>query len=69
MENIDYLIIDEFSMLGESLLKMLDSRLRQREEDCHDLPFGGINIILAGLETFFKFLLPPVKDRALYTLG
>ena len=57
MKGIEYLIIDEFSMLGANLIKTLDSRLRQRKEDCHDKPFGDISLILAGvLGTYFKFL-------------
>lgn len=59
--NMEYLIIDEVSMLGAELFDKLNTIgriLRYNEE-----PFGGVKLILCG-----DFLqLPPVKDEWLFT--
>src|SRR5689334_6758400 len=57
---VEYVILDEFSMLGQEAFHWLDRRCRQatgRPE-----PFGGLSIILVG----DSGQLPPVADSALY---
>ncbi|KAF5335465.1 hypothetical protein D9611_012159 [Ephemerocybe angulata] len=57
---VDYLIIDEFSMIGCRLLTQISEALCIAKETSE--PFGNINIIFAG--DFMQ--LPPIGDRALY---
>jgi ATP-dependent DNA helicase PIF1 len=61
-ENLKYLIIDEISMVGQCLLGMLDSRLRQIFAGSSDVVFGGISVLMFG--DFGQ--LPPVMDKCLY---
>jgi hypothetical protein len=60
-ENIKYLIIDEYSMVGARMLSIIDKRLRQ-VTGRPDMLFGGINLILVGDTK----QLPPVKDVTLW---
>ena len=48
-KNIDstHIIIDEYSMLSQKLLFIIDMRLKQAT-GIHLLPFGGINVVLTG---------------------
>ncbi len=59
-EQIDFLIIDEFSMLSQIMFGKIDSRLRQAKNK-NEL-FGGISIILIG----DPGQLPPVCGSNLY---
>lgn len=63
-KKIQYLIIDEMSMLGHRMLAWIDKCLRQVTAQLHQ-PMGGISTILFG--DFAQ--LPPVGDRALYIFG
>ena len=59
-----FIIIDEMSLVGCSLLSKIDIRCREGK-GVNDLPFGGMFFILLGdLKQ-----LPPVMDRALYGNG
>ncbi|MCQ9208029.1 MAG: DEAD/DEAH box helicase [Omnitrophica bacterium] len=58
LQKIDTIIIDEMSMLRADLLDGIDYALRINRGQ-HDLPFGGVQIILFG----DLFQLPPVVDR------
>ena len=63
---VDYLVLDEVSMIGASFLSMLNARLQRAKgtnEYLHDSPFGGINIIFTG--DFGQ--LRPVREAALYS--
>lgn len=62
---IDYLVIDEKSMLGLKTLAWIDQRLREVFPECRDEIFGGLSVILIG--DFFQ--LPPVLNKALYSTG
>lgn len=59
-----FLIVDEMSLVGRTILKKLDSRCRQIKSSNH-LPFGGMFFILLG----DMKQLPPVNDRPLYGNG
>ncbi len=60
---VDYLFIDEVSMISCSLLYDINEALMQVKESCS--PFGGINMVFAG-----DFLqLPPVGGRTLYAVS
>jgi len=59
--NVDYLFIDEVSMIGCNLMLEIHEALCEAKENT--LPFGGINIIFAG--DFAQ--LPPVGDTRLYS--
>lgn len=62
--NCNFIIIDEVSMLGCSLLKKIDIRCRESKAR-NDVPFGGMFIyLIGGLKQ-----LPPVNDRPLYGIG
>ena len=62
LQGVQYLVIDEKSMLGLRQLGWIDHRLRQifphRQEDF----FGGMSLIIVG--DFFQ--LPPVAQKPLY---
>ncbi len=57
------LIIDEFSMLSQEDLAMIDKRCKQAKPDRQHLPFGGLNVVLCGDPA----QLPPVGGRCLWS--
>lgn len=59
---INYLVIDEKSMLGLKTLGWIDRRLREIFPERQDEFFGGISVIMIG--DFFQ--LPPVLQKPLY---
>ena len=59
---IEYIIVDECSMMGQRLLFTFDQRLR--EICANNLPFGGKNIIFVG--HFAQ--LPPVLDTHMWMI-
>lgn len=62
LHSVQYLIIDEKSMISLPQLKMIELRLSQI---CGSLlPFGGMNIVLLG--DFFQ--LPPVAGLLLFSV-
>ena len=65
-KGVDYLVLDEMSMIGASFLSMLSSRLQRAkgtDETMQDLPYGGVNMIFTG--DFGQ--LRPVRESALYS--
>jgi hypothetical protein len=58
--NIQFIIIDEISMVGCTLLATIHLKLQKLESNI--LPFGGINIMFMG--DFLQF--PPISDTPLY---
>lgn len=60
-QGVEYLFIDEVSMIGCEFLAKINESLRRAKEN--DKLFGGINIIFAG--DFAQ--LPPVGDSSLYS--
>ena len=56
MSNIDYLLIDEYSMLGQSSMGWIDRR--RQASGKKDQVFGGKSVILLG----YPGQLPPVCD-------
>ena len=63
LANMEYLIIDEMSMVGRTILGQVDKRLRQVFPHHADTLFGGCSCLLFG--DFGQ--LPPVMDLPLYT--
>jgi hypothetical protein len=61
-KNVEYLLIDEVSLLSLQLLAQIDHALRYAKER-PDQWFGSVNIIFAG--DFYQF--PPVGGSALYS--
>ena len=61
LKNCMYIFIEEFGMVGQSMLGKLDKRLRSAK--CNNLPFGGMNIIMFG----DRKQLPPVLDNPLWS--
>ena len=61
MDNICYLIIDEFSVIGQRMLRWIDRRLWQASK-FKDETFGGYSVIL--IRNFAQW--PPVSDKPLY---
>ena len=61
LTDIRYIIIDEYSMLGQCNLGWIDRRCRQATA-LKDQPFGGLSVILIGDQG----QLPPVGDKPLY---
>ena len=61
LKDISYILIDEYSMLGQSMLGWIDKRCRQATGLTDEL-FGGKSIILVG----DPGQLPPVGDKPLY---
>lgn len=60
--HLEYIIIDEKSMVGRSMLGKIDLRLRQIFPACKDVAFGGRSVLLFG--DFGQ--LPAILDSALY---
>ena len=63
LADMEYLIIDEMSMVGRKLFGQIDKRLRQAFPHQADTLFGGCSCLLFG--DFGQ--LPPVMDLPLYT--
>ena len=61
MLGIKYVIMDEYSVIGQKLFGWIDRRCKQATGQ-QSLPFGGISIILVGDIA----QLPPVTDKVLY---
>ena len=61
LKDINYILIDEYSMLGQTLFGWIDKRCRQATGNCSEV-FGGKSIILVGDQG----QLPPVADKPLY---
>ena len=60
--HVDYLIIDEISMVGLRLLARLNELLTLGKRAPPEVPFGGINVILLG--DYIQYM--PVLDKPLY---
>ena len=63
LAGMDYLIIDEMSMVGRKIFGQVDKRLRQAFPHRADTLFGGCSCLLFG--DFGQ--LPPVMDLPLYS--
>ena len=61
-EDVELIVIDEKSMIGQYMLYMIEERLRQAKPARAHLPFGGVSIILMG--DFAQ--LAPVMDPPLF---
>ncbi|KAJ5139048.1 uncharacterized protein N7515_003896 [Penicillium bovifimosum] len=48
LQDLRYLIIDEKSMISLDVLYWVDQRCRQIVVHERELPFGGLNVVLAG---------------------
>lgn len=60
-KDIEFLFIDEISMVPYEMLCMIDSRLRQLKKKENE-PFGGINIMVFG----DLFQLPPIRGAQVF---
>jgi ATP-dependent exoDNAse (exonuclease V) alpha subunit len=60
--HVKYLIIDEMSMVGLSLLARLNRIVKTAKHINTDAPFGGVNVIFFG--DYLQY--SPVLDRPLY---
>jgi ATP-dependent DNA helicase PIF1 len=64
MKNVRFVIIDEMSMIGAEMFRLIE--MRCREATCvSDLPFGGFMVYLFGDIR----QLPPVRVKALFSSG
>jgi hypothetical protein len=63
LEGIEYLIIDEKSMVGCRILALIDMRLRQAFPEKQNQVFGERSVILVG--DFGQ--LPPVLNEPMYS--
>ena len=61
LQHTNYVIVDEYSMLGQKMFGWVDKRCRQAT-GLNDELFGGKSIILVG----DPGQLPPVADKSLY---
>ena len=61
LNHIEYIIIDEYSMVGQVTFGWIDKRCKQAT-GCNDKVFGGKSLILTG----DPGQLPPVADKPLY---
>ena len=61
-KNVEYLIIDEISMVGLKLLARLNEILTLGKRTPPEVPFGGINVIFLG--DYVQYM--PVLDKPLY---
>jgi len=60
LSGVRFIIIDEYSVVGQSLLGWIDKRCRQGTGNINE-PFGGISVILVGDIAH----VPPVGDKVL----
>ena len=60
--NLQILIIDEVSMVGQNMFVYVDERLKQIKQN--QSPFGGVSVLAVG--DFYQ--IPPVGDRVLYSV-
>ena len=63
LQEVEYIIIDEMSMVGRKMFGQVDSRLRQAFPHNADTVLGGCSCILFG----DYGQLPPVMDLALFS--
>ena len=63
LKDVTYFIIDEKSMVGRRMLRLIDTRLRQAFPNHKNESFGRRSIIMFG--DFGQ--LPPVLDLSMYT--
>ena len=61
LTSIKYLIIDEFSVIGQRIFGWIDRRCKQGKAN-NAKPFGGLSVILVGDIA----QLPPIGDELLY---
>ena len=61
MENVEYLIIDEYSVIGQKMFGWINRRFKQAT-GVSSLPVGGTSVILVG----DVGQLPPVTDKVIY---
>ncbi|CAB3991986.1 ATP-dependent DNA helicase PIF1 [Paramuricea clavata] len=61
LNNVEYIIIDEYSMLGQVTFGWID-KLGKQATGCNSKVFGGKSLILTGDPD----QLPPVADKPLY---
>lgn len=61
LEDVNYLIIDEFSVIGQNMFGWINRRCKQAT-GISTVPFGGMSIILVGDIA----QLPPITDQVLY---
>lgn len=64
MAGVEFVILDEVSMVNADLLSLIDSRLRLAFSDCAHLPFGGRHMLFFG----DLYQLPSVRCRAVSIL-
>ena len=57
---MEFLIIDEISMVGYDTFKWVHLRLQQIKNN--NFPFGGVNVLVFG----DLYQLPPVTETAVY---
>jgi len=65
MEKISVIIIDEFTMISQSILCFIDKRCREGNPHTSHMHFGGKAIIMIGDPA----QLPPVKGSSLWSRG
>ena len=61
LNSVKYLIIDEFSVIGQKMLAWINRRCKHAT-GLETLPFGGISVILCGDIA----QLPPISDQVLH---
>ena len=59
--DVDFLIIDEYALMGKYTFWRIDNTLKRTFDP--EKPFGGKSVILLG----DPHQLTPIKDHALYT--
>ena len=62
LDGVEYLIIDEFSVVGQKMFAWINRRCKQATGNL-TIPFGGMSIILVGDIAE----LPPVTDQVCIT--
>jgi hypothetical protein len=60
---VEYLLIDEMSMIGLTLLAKLNRIMSAAKRTDHQVPFGGVNVIFFGDYLQYR----PVYDVPLHT--
>ena len=66
LKNVEYIVLDEFSLIGLNLFGQIENRLRQIFSDRADKSFAGFNVILFGdIYQLGPVLAQPIYAKAL----
>jgi hypothetical protein len=72
MSNLEFLFLDEISMLNGRVVNLIDAKLRELKhagcrDRCRNMPFGGVNVFITGDMDQVPFVVPRSSDMTATT--